>query len=218
METQAKSRTVRPDAEAIKRLRLGKGWRVEDLARQAKCSVKTVENVERGSNVYLFTLGKFAKALGVDYRSLLPDTGPAPEPPQRRFEVQIKLSIPFEDFDESEQLVGFIELLKRVLSARDEIGVKAVTDGSVVITLELGEEDVASLIGAYNNAALDELNVSTFHIVVPQGESPPDVPVASEQQRASARFRKKQKMLKELKAQLESDAQKTPRDDPGERP
>jgi transcriptional regulator with XRE-family HTH domain len=218
MEMQAKSRTVRPDADAIKRLRLGKGWRVEDLARQAKCSVKTVENVERGSNVYLFTLGKIAKALGVDYRSLLPDTGPAPEPPQRRFEVQIKLSIPFEEFDESEQLVGFIELLKRVLSARDEIGVKAVTDGSVVITLELSEEDIASLIDAYNNAALDDLNVLTFGVLDPHNDLSPDIPMASEQQRANARFRKKQKMLDELKAQLESDAPKTPGNDPGEEP
>jgi predicted transcriptional regulator len=57
-----KNRTVRPDGEKIKRLRLDKLWRVEDLAKHAKCSVKTVENVERGANVYMFTLAKFATA------------------------------------------------------------------------------------------------------------------------------------------------------------
>jgi predicted transcriptional regulator len=57
-----KNRTVRPDGDKIKRLRLDKLWRVEDLAKHAKCSVKTVENVERGANVYMFTLAKFATA------------------------------------------------------------------------------------------------------------------------------------------------------------
>jgi hypothetical protein len=47
-------------------LRVEKGWRVEDLVRKAKCSVRTVENVERGASVHLFTLGKFADALGVE--------------------------------------------------------------------------------------------------------------------------------------------------------
>ncbi len=55
MKTQLTNRTVQPDAEAIKRLRVGKGWRVEDLAEKAICSVKTVENVEQGgANVYFF--------------------------------------------------------------------------------------------------------------------------------------------------------------------
>ena len=75
METQTVTRTVRPDTEAIKRLRLGKGWRAEDLATKAICSVKTIENVERGANVYLSTLAKIAKALGVEFTT---QRGPLP--------------------------------------------------------------------------------------------------------------------------------------------
>ena len=66
MTEPPKSRTVRPDGEKIARLRQAKLWRVEDLARHAKCSVKTVENVEHGANVYMFTLAKFATALNVE--------------------------------------------------------------------------------------------------------------------------------------------------------
>jgi transcriptional regulator with XRE-family HTH domain len=55
MANEASNRTAKADAEAIQRLRIEKGWRVEDLAKEARCSVKAVENVERGENVYTET-------------------------------------------------------------------------------------------------------------------------------------------------------------------
>src|SRR5437867_4425253 len=82
MENQPTKRTVRPDADAIQRLRLAKGWRVEDLATKAICSVKTVANVERGTNnVYVCTLAKLAKGLGVEIMALVQGDKPPQEPP-----------------------------------------------------------------------------------------------------------------------------------------
>jgi ribosome-binding protein aMBF1 (putative translation factor) len=45
MANKLRNRTVEPDGDAIQRLRIEKGWRVEDLAKKARCSLKTVENV-----------------------------------------------------------------------------------------------------------------------------------------------------------------------------
>jgi len=166
MESQAKNRTVRPDAEAVKRLRLAKGWRVEDLAKLAKCSAKTVENVERGANVYMFTLAKFAQALGVEYQSLLPaaDTAPESERQPRRFEVKITLAIPYEEFDESEQLGSLIDVLKRLMGGGGDINVAGVgPGGSTIITLDMNEEDVETFIltfvkGYFNERIKDTLD------------------------------------------------------------
>lgn len=164
MEIQVKSRTVRPDAEAIKRLRLEKGWRVEDLAKNAKCSAKTVENIERGASVYLFTLAKFATALGVEYALLVAGGEPQAESQtkERRFQVQITLSIPFEEFDQTEQLVSLIDLLKRLLPAKDALEVKGLMAGSTIITLEMSEADVRALISAFNAGKLDEMLVAAI--------------------------------------------------------
>ncbi len=159
LEEQPKNRSVKPDGDTIKRLRIEKGWRVEDLARKARSSVKTVENVERGANVYLFTLAKFATALGVEYITLVSGSKPAPEPPKHgpTVKVHIVLSIPFDQFEESEKLSGFIELLKRVIQARDHINVLAVTDGSTVITIEMSKEDMLKLFSAYSEGKLKEM-------------------------------------------------------------
>lgn len=217
METQAQGRTVRPDAEAIKRLRLEKGWRAEDLARKALCSQKTIENVERGANVYMFTLAKVAKALGVAYQTLLPVPTPTsePQPQQRRIDVQITLSIPFQEFDESEQLVSFIELLKRLLPARDEIHVKAVTEGSVLITLELSAEDATNLLLAYERGHLVDLKVADVKVLLEPLEGPPQQTVNDRITRARHLLRYRE-LLKELtqlaesKLHVDTDADETP--------
>src|SRR5216684_6668189 len=92
-------RTVKPDGQRINRLRSEKGWNVAEMAANVGCSKRTVEKLESGSACYLFTLSNFAKALGVECRELLKDATPLAAAPtkERRFEVQIKLSIPYEE-------------------------------------------------------------------------------------------------------------------------
>ncbi len=170
MSNEASIRTVKADGQAIQRLRVAKGWNVADLAKKAKCSkcsLKTVENVERGASVYLFTLGRIAEALGIECGELLKSaTPPAATPPkERRFEVQIKLLIPYEEFDQSEQLGSLIDVLKRLIlmGGGGDINVVAVGHGSTLITLDMNEEDAESFIltfvkGYFNERIKDTLD------------------------------------------------------------
>lgn len=158
-----KGRTVKIDGDEVKRLRIARGWRVEDLAVKAKCSIKTVGNVEHGASIYLFTLSKFAEALGVECISLMAgkkETATDPVNKHRRFEVQVKLSIPYNDFDESEQLIQFVKALRDLLKGDDDMNVTNVEDGSVVITLEMSEENVARLFKAHWGGLLEQLSVT----------------------------------------------------------
>jgi transcriptional regulator with XRE-family HTH domain len=160
MEKQPPKRTVRPDAEAIKRPRLAKGWRVEDLAAKAICSVKTVENVERGANVYVFTLAKLAKQLGVDFMTLV-QGGKAPSEPRAPrpcIQVQLVLSIPFDQFDESDQLEGCVEVLTKFLRGWGEMKVVGVAPGnSTIITVLVNNDDMTALSKAYSAGKLAEI-------------------------------------------------------------
>lgn len=154
MASQLKNRTVTPDGEAIQHLRIEKGWRVEDLADKAKCSLKTVENVERGRNVYLYTLSKIAQALGVEVSTLMPGSpsgSPSPDPPKKKWmgNVQITLNIPFEAFDESTHLRSLLTMLRDFIQAKDEITVAGVEQGSTIITLEMSMEDIERLIDVF---------------------------------------------------------------------
>jgi transcriptional regulator with XRE-family HTH domain len=160
-------RTVKPDGRAIQRLRLAKGWRVEDLARYAKCSVRTVENIERGANVYMYTLTRVAQALAVEYKVLLVGAPPLSPPStnQRRFPVQLTIAIAFEEFDQSDQLTDFIRRLKKLIDGEDDdMDVTAVDRGSVIITVEMTEEDIGKLYLAFGQLKLLDLRISTVRL------------------------------------------------------
>src|SRR5262245_33901665 len=88
---------VRPNATVIKTLRTKKGWSQEQLADKAGCGKRTVESLESGKCCYLFTLTNIADALAVAVPTLLPETAPA-KPVGKRFEVEIKLTLPFDQF------------------------------------------------------------------------------------------------------------------------
>jgi transcriptional regulator with XRE-family HTH domain len=158
MDEKPKSRTVTPAGDTIRQLRLAKGWRVEDLARKAKCSVKTVENLEAGEQVYLCTLRSVAEAFGVEYATLLVGAVPAPAT-KNRLEVQIKLSIPFDVFDQSGQLVSVIEALTRLIGARKGIDVTGIEEGSVIIKLDMDANDASRLIQAFGKGKLSALDI-----------------------------------------------------------
>ena len=166
MAEPSKSRTVRPDGEKIARLRKAKLWRVEDLARKAGISVKTVENVEHGANVYMFTLAKFATALGVENSALLAGADPPDDLPKkkRQIEVSLTINIPFDDFDQSAKLISLIEKMKAVVKAHDHIEVTGLMAGSTIITLEMSEADVHSLIAAFMAGKLDEMKVQEVNL------------------------------------------------------
>lgn len=70
--------SVRPDNQKVRRLRTEQGWSQEELAAEAGCSKKTIENMERGNPVSLRSLREVATALEVDVKDLIADA-PAAE-------------------------------------------------------------------------------------------------------------------------------------------
>jgi len=66
-----KKRSVTPNGDAIRSARLRKAWTTDDLSARADCAVKTIENAERGKAIYANTLAIIARALGVEYDTLI---------------------------------------------------------------------------------------------------------------------------------------------------
>ena len=162
MTKQVKNRTVAPDGPAIQRLRIAKGWRVEDLAKKARCSLKTVENVEQGANVYLYTLSKFAQALGVEASTLMAGAALPPLTKERTWQITIKVSTPDdEEFDESTDLPRFMATLIERLGGND-MEPRGIRRGSVNITVEITAEQIMRLIDAYQSGRLDDLGIESI--------------------------------------------------------
>ncbi len=161
-------RTLEIRADMVKSLRLKEGWTVEQLANQAHCSVKTIQNVEHGHNIYLATLIKIAKALKVDHQALLADTaipaavaeGSPQSPNVKTRNIYIILAInSVADFDEATQLPKLVEELRKVASIHENINIKSVVDSSVKITLDMHEDDVLSLVSAFIAGSLQPLGI-----------------------------------------------------------
>src|SRR5205807_10245847 len=91
------------------------GWNAQKLADKAGFSLKTVENAERGNQVYPLTLKTLAQALGVEVPALLTEALPPPQPKQRTWEITIKISTPYEEFDQANDLTRlFSTLIERL--------------------------------------------------------------------------------------------------------
>jgi transcriptional regulator with XRE-family HTH domain len=165
MANKLKNRTVEPDGVEIQRLRIEKGWRVEDLAKKAGCSLKTVENVEKGANVYIYTLKRVASALGVEPSDLLIDGDDASLERRRKkervFTITFEVSMPFDEFDESSDLVSFLQTLVSRLGG-GEMEPTGVKEGSTLIEIEMTLEQFLELAEAYADGRLDDLNIESI--------------------------------------------------------
>jgi transcriptional regulator with XRE-family HTH domain len=67
----AKKRSVTPNGDAIRIARLRQVWTTKRLSERARCSLKTIENAERGNAIYANTLARIASVLDVDPDSLI---------------------------------------------------------------------------------------------------------------------------------------------------
>jgi transcriptional regulator with XRE-family HTH domain len=160
----AKKESPRARPDVIQRLREAKGWGQQALAERAVVSLKTINSIEQGKGVLLGTIGKIAKSLGVEPSALLEghEDEVAPESNEgatrrRSIDVQLKLSIPFDDYDEC----GLGELLRIVTSlvnAKHPISVVDVSRGSVVLTLSMSEDDFEELVTRFCAGSLDRFS------------------------------------------------------------
>lgn len=169
-----KGRTVPIKGDAVRTLRIERRWEVSELADRAKCSSKTIENVERGGKrVYAVTLAGIADALQVDLatlltRPLVADAAPASTVQERRVSgVSVHFTFNFQNVDASDQLVALMERLAATIGAKAEIEVLSVKEGSVIVTLSMSEQDALNLLSAFGymisedgTGVLDPLAVS----------------------------------------------------------
>jgi len=167
--------SVKANGDAIRRMRKAKLWTLKRLAANAKCSERTIRSAEQSAQMQMFTIERIANALDADFADLI-DSPPPPriEPKQRTWEVSIKISTPFEEFDESKDLTKFLEVLIERLGGR-EIIPSRVTPGSVSIGLEMGAYALQALLVAYIHGNLDDLNIITIEgpYRIPKFEEPP---------------------------------------------
>ncbi len=129
-------RSVQPDSERIRSLRIERGWRIEDLARKAGYSLRSIQNAEAGKRIDLTTLTVIAEALGVQPKELLKT-----EVREEKRDMVVVLS-----GDDKDKAATLAELLRLMLQAKGEITVKLVMEGSVIVTLEMNEADLLQMI------------------------------------------------------------------------
>lgn len=72
--------TVYVDGKKVRQLRSQLGLTQEDLARKTGCSKRTIENVEAGRPVLLYTVSCVAQVLHIEHADLLRQSSSAPEP------------------------------------------------------------------------------------------------------------------------------------------
>jgi transcriptional regulator with XRE-family HTH domain len=137
---------VQPDGQKITRLRQGRGWRVEDLARKAGCVCKSIQNAEKGKDIRLTTLTVIAGAFKVEPRELI--LGEQVQPTST-FRLQLLIETDIEKLNNSPQLHSLIELLTKMLSATGEITITEVKAGSMIVTLAMKEEDALRLVALF---------------------------------------------------------------------
>jgi transcriptional regulator with XRE-family HTH domain len=69
-------RTLRAAGQVISDLRLKRGLTIENLARRARCSSKTIENLENGKSAYMATFVRVARALDIHVQKIMLEMKP----------------------------------------------------------------------------------------------------------------------------------------------
>jgi len=208
-------RTHKPRAriDAIRHLREAKGWSQQVLAEKAIVSIKTLSSLEQGNPAQLSTFAKIAKVLDVEPATFMEGHDPVSHLASdtirafgKRVEVQVKWSIPFEEFDESDGLVSLIQMLTSLIKAKHEISVVDVSPGSVNVTLEMSQEDLDSLLLAFAYNRLRETQIVSVEVLNDEYTTPENLPrFLNPQVVANWRYRQNQKLIDELKNATQQD-------------
>ncbi len=80
--------------------------------------------------------------------------------------MQIKLKIPYKDFDQFQQLMTTVLSLETAISAETQIEVEAIHEGSTIITIEIEYGDILLLLRAFVMGKLDPLQIVAVRIAV----------------------------------------------------
>lgn len=166
--------------DRVKQLREAKGWSQETLSTKAITSLKTISSIENGAPARISTIGKLAKALGVEPSALLSEstkedaqTTIVPLPTTQQIEgggrndaveVVLKIRLPFERFDETRGIEGILAFLAATIKAKQAIVETEVLPGSIVMVIRVAEEDAMALVQAMLRFELDAINVDEMTV------------------------------------------------------
>jgi transcriptional regulator with XRE-family HTH domain len=156
--SEEKGGLVKVDGSALERLRKAAGLTIEDLADKSGVSTRTLNSYTAGKEARISSLKYVADALGVEFRTLLkqpPSKELLQSPVEKRVQIDINVSIPYETFEESSQLAAFLAMLQSVLSPQSNINVIRVKEGSTIITVEMDIEDVVKLLELFFKESLN---------------------------------------------------------------
>lgn len=166
--------------ELIHRLREMKGWSQSKLAQKAGIDAKTLSSVLNGKPYREDTISRIAEALGVTPGELLDgyasSTAGVEVPTEPRFEVKLVLSIPFEAVKTADGLSDLLRHISTLIDAKGAISVLDVKAGSVVLTLQMSEEDLRALILAAIVDDLEEIEFSSLTVLDEGFEMPFNLP------------------------------------------
>ena len=136
-----------PDLAKIESLRIKQGWTVDDLARNAGISRRTLDRLNGKKGVVMSTVRCIAEAFGMEPDDLLPGNadGAAKSKRQPRYDMEFRLELPFESITGT-IVEAFKELVAAKLQSTDATIVISVQRGCTIITLNMSERDVIRLI------------------------------------------------------------------------
>jgi transcriptional regulator with XRE-family HTH domain len=139
-----KKDTVPPDGAKIRRLRQELGLTKEEFAEKAECSRRSIYNAESGLNIELTTLKCIADAFKVSAGELI--LGVTPQPSPNLIRLQLVIEADMDKLNQSHALESLVSLLRSLIPASGEIVLKDVRRGSVVLSLEMEEQDALGLV------------------------------------------------------------------------
>ena len=166
------------DKDKLITLKASMGWTDQVLAEQAGISAKTLERIWKGVPVSMPSIDAIARAFRVTCDKIIhfekpfatvfpPGWGPAvqvPLKPGSRFTVKLTLAIPFEEFDRSERMLSFIEILKEILISTGDVTIGGMERGSTIVTLSMSAQDTLRLLAKMIDGKLASVNITRVDI------------------------------------------------------
>ena len=160
-------RSVKPNRDEIDRLRKGAGLTMEELADKTGLGLRTIQKALRGDPVDLKTVRMIANSFKVKCESLID----APE--KGRSRVRITIDIEFSEAEDDDKLMAWLRQFKSEIGTRNRIDVIGLEEGSVIVTLEMSEEDIRRLVRKLQEkGTADRLKIKKIDLPAGFGEEP----------------------------------------------
>lgn len=163
--------SVLPDAVKIQRLRTEKGLTVEVLSQRSRVSRRTIQKIEKGTPCSIETLQILADFFKVEFAELLRTEK------KKGIVISIKMDPAPLEFKTQEDADKFLKTLKMLIGSGGSMKIEGIDDGSVIVKVEMSEEDIKKLLLAFINGGLSSLNVTGIGLPKPAQSLVPEDPL-----------------------------------------